>query len=47
MIAGVVAAFVVQANTIALVVTLIILGLGLVYYKSKLFDATIGKIKGL
>lgn len=45
MIAGLVAAFVVATNTVLLVITLVGCGLGLVFYKSTLYEYLISKIK--
>jgi len=44
-LAGVLAAFIVQVNTIILIITLVTIGLGLVWYRSALWDWLINKIK--
>jgi len=45
MVSGIVAAFVVPTNTILLIITLVALGLGLVFYKSSLYEIIIKKLK--
>ena len=45
MISGIIAAFVVQSNTILLVITLTALGIGLTFYKSELYEILKEKLK--
>ena len=45
MISGGIAAFVIPTNTITLMISLVVIGVGLVFYKSELYEWMIKKIK--